>query len=551
MLLCGSRPRRCRQTGRIGLLWLGLVLLSQPAGAQSIDTRRSQATIGEPVEMSLQVRAFDIPPALLGPDCIAVRLQHADSGEAIEPIRIRTVPSGQDEQVTVQIQSPAIVEEPVLIGRVDLLCGAAFSREFTVLADPPRRPLSRRPAAQVRPTGQAHAAPATPAAASRLQSPSSPARADEAALTGAAELIARLVAERLPPSAPGVQAQAEPSEAWRHLHEQQRETRAALDELKLQLARQDSPAPPWRDAALVAGTLIGLGSCMMIGRLLHDRPTGSGLAGRRRTPSSTKRQRGQSAQEDEATSVGSPAPHAGQIRTHHAGTDAHTSSASPQGARIITIEWPQPQDDEASTAAAPTSSSASALPSAEDRSCWQDSNFGHPRLDDEGSQELLAELDAAPPGNAEQQLGWVMVLERRLLEGQGRCPWLLMRLLALYEQLRQPWNHERVAAQLEALYNVRVPPMSPPTTSASAASSQDGPRQLEQHELTWKQVCEHWNEAQAEAHLAALLLRPTALEELDLPAFEQLLTLHGLLRRREQMPRTSLLDVVEFDVLAA
>ena len=66
MLLCGSRPRRCRQTGRIGLLWLGLVLLSQPAGAQSIDTRRSQATIGEPVEMSLQVRAFDIPPALLG-----------------------------------------------------------------------------------------------------------------------------------------------------------------------------------------------------------------------------------------------------------------------------------------------------------------------------------------------------------------------------------------------------------------------------------------------------------------------------------------------------
>ena len=93
--------------------------------------------------------------------------------------------------------------------------------------------------------------------------------------------------------------------------------------------------------------------------------------------------------------------------------------------------------------------------------------------------------------------------------------------------------------------------MSPPTTSVPAASSQDSPRQLEQIELTWKQVCEHWNEPQAEAHLAALLLRPTALEELDLPAFEQLLTLHGLLRRREQMPRTSLLDVVEFEVLAA
>jgi len=532
MHLCGSRPRRRQQPERIWLLWLFLLLLPQQAGAQSIDTRRSQATIGEPVAMSLQVRAFDIPPALLGPDCIAVRLQHADSGEALEPIRIRTVPSGQDEQVTVQIHSPALVEEPVLIGRVDLLCGAAFSREFTVLADPPRRPLPRRPAAQVRQTGQAHAAPSTPTAAAPRPAPtlSGPTGADEAALAGAAELIARLVAERLPHAEPG--ARAEFPEAWRHLHEQQRETRAALDELKLQLqlARQDAPAPPWRDAALVAGTLIGLGSCMMIGRLLHDRPAGSGRAGRRRTtPSST-----------------------GPTGLHHPGTDEHAAPASPQGpaGRIITIEWPQSQDDEASTAGPPAPSSASALTSAEDRSCWQDSNFGHPRLDDEGSQELLAELEAAPPGNAEQQLGWVMVLERRLLEGQGRCPWLLMRLLALYEQLRQPWNHERVAAQLEALYNVRVPQMSP-TTSASAASRQDSQRQLEQHELTWKQVCEHWNEAQAEAHLAALLLRPTALEELDLPAFEELLTLHGLLRRREQMPRTSLLDVVEFEVLAA
>ena len=133
-----------------------------------------------------------------------------------------------------------------------------------------------------------------------------------------------------------------------------------------------------------------------------------------------RRRRGQSVQEDEATSVDSPAPPGRPAPITQAPTRA--SSASPQGARIITIEWPQPQDDEASTAAAPASSSASALPSAEDRSPGRTATSAIPALDDGGSQELLAELDAAPPSNAEQQLGWVMVLERRLLEGQGRCP---------------------------------------------------------------------------------------------------------------------------------
>ncbi|MFM2346066.1 MAG: hypothetical protein RL654_819 [Pseudomonadota bacterium] len=549
MLLCGYRPRRLLQLGQIGLL---ILFLLQSAGAQSIDTHRSQATIGEPVEMSLQVRAFDIPPAQLGPDCIAVRLQHADSGEAILPIRIRTVPNGQDNQVTVQIRSPALVEEPVLIGRVDLLCGATFSREFTVLADPPRRSAASRRPAQARQTATPHPEPPT-AAASPLRTVIRPITtstppADEAALAGAAELIARLITERLPHLTSG--AQIEPAEAWRHLHEQQRETRAALDELKSQLARQDTHAPPWRDAALVAGTLIGLGSCMMIGRLLHDRPAGSagpGLARRRQDPADAKPQR--------------HAAHIGDAKDPSAAPvdNGNASHATPQDARIITIEWPQAQGDEAppSTPASALVRAPTAPPATEDRSCWQDSNFGHPRLDDEGSQALLAELDATPPGNADQQLGWIMVLERRLLEGQGRCPWLLIRLLALYEQLHQPWNHERVAAQLEALYNVRVPQMpsmsetSPETETSCTPSTQGRPRTLEQHALTWQQVCEHWNEGQAEAHLAALLLRPTALEKLDLPAFEELLTLHGLLLRREQMPRTSVPDVVEFEMLAA
>lgn len=98
-------------------------------------------------------------------------------------------------------------------------------------------------------------------------------------------------------------------------------------------------------------------------------------------------------------------------------------------------------------------------------------------------------------------------------------PWVLLRLLDLYRSLAQPWNHERVSADLEALYNVRVPP----------CNEQPGEgRSLEEHTLAWPRVCRLWQEPDAADQLASLLLRPTRLEVLDLAAFRDTLMLYAM-----------------------
>ena len=87
--------------------------------------------------MTVQVRGFDWPASHLTPDCVQVRIQQGESGDTIAPVRVRTIPSGDDGRVLVQISSPQAVTDTVLTGRLSLLCGADFTREFTVLVDPP------------------------------------------------------------------------------------------------------------------------------------------------------------------------------------------------------------------------------------------------------------------------------------------------------------------------------------------------------------------------------------------------------------------------------
>ncbi len=477
-------------------LWgLLLPLTGRP---QSIDTDSSAATIGEPVAMTLQVRAFDVPPSRLVPDCFAVRLQHADSGDLLTPLQIVTRPSSLDGQVTLQILSPAIVREPILLRRIDLLCGAAFSREFTVLADPPR------PGARPAP----HRIPQARSAPSRVTPPPAPpVQAFDAAQErqASAELIARLILDQIQRSSPEPAQPPPPRDPqtdplWLRLGEEQHQTRLMLTELRLKLEQNERSAS--RDAWLIAGTLIGLGSCLMIGRLLHEgawrrlaRPARNMRRTNRTAPPSPRGQ----------TPLGIPP----EIRT-----DLATPAEPQQDAPMRPLDWPHAQAAE------------------EDRRCWIHSDFGQPALEDEDSQALLAALETPVEDSQADRLHQVMALERHLIGQPARCPWLLLRLLNLYAQLGQAGNHERVAAQLEALYNVQVPPLQADRPGGKTAPG----RTLEQHERTWRQIDTIWPSPQAEPRLAALLVRPTLTEELDLPAFEELLTLHGVLRWRDRLP---------------
>lgn len=272
-----------------GIAAAALLAWAGDASSQSVDTTMARAVIDQPLAMSVQVRGFDWPASRMTPECLQVEIQQGESGDTITPLRLRTVPSGDDGRVVVQISSPQRVTDTVLSGRLRLLCGADYTREFTVLADPPTSsPLPARPSipppppARVTPHGaEAQRNPAPPRATpvqvtrniTRSDDIATPAAGppDRQALEDAA--MQRLVAAVLsalpqtpvtgdplspPPAdqAPATDATiASPNRdpAWHALQEEQRQTRAAMAALLARIERSEHHSNLWRDALLIAG----------------------------------------------------------------------------------------------------------------------------------------------------------------------------------------------------------------------------------------------------------------------------------------------------------
>jgi hypothetical protein len=147
---------------------------------------------------------------------------------------------------------------------------------------------------------------------------------------------------------------------------------------------------------------------------------------------------------------------------------------------------------------------------------WAQSDFGQPALDEDRHAELLAKVDAITAGGYFGAS--VAVLENALQSRVGKSPGILLRLLDLYRQLNQPWNHERVSAEIEAIYNVSVPGISDPDEGLT----------LEEQPRSWQEVMQSWGSDDAPARLARLLVRPTWIEVLDLAAFRDALLLHTM-----------------------
>lgn len=504
-------------------LLAGLMLaaaLVRPAPAQSIDTSMAGAVIGEPVAMTLLVRAFDWPASHLLGDCLTVRLQHADSGEPLAPLHLALVATGQDNQVQVRISSDEIVREPVLQGRIELLCGARYGREFTVLADPPRAraglrhapptPRSARIAPPRHDPAGAPLAPARePAVTAARPSPITRSADDDEArvLRIAAAVAAMLPAARERPEDERLRP------AWMAgWNEEQQQTRATLAALQARIERSERTT--WHDAVLVGSTLAGLAVGLLLVRLVTEVLLPRWSTGP--DPARSARSRRRRRTREVATTREAPDPLGimEPILPDFTPSPERMADPTPEALRAT-------PDQAAHQAASPPAPAAPA--GGEDRVSWRDSNFGSPDLGCLASRDLLGELETQ---GDDCPLGCVVILEQRLLEGPGRCPRLLLRLLALYRQLEQPWNHERVAAQLEALYNVRVPPMDGAVQAGGGRSLEEQPETLERVTAAWS------HEDQAGPAVETLLLRPTAVEELDLPAFEELLMLHELLLRR-------------------
>ena len=498
-------------TGTAAVAWL----LGSSMGAawgQSIDTSVARAVVDQPLSMTVLVRAFDGPASRITPECLQVRLQQGESGEAITPLRLRTVPSGDDGRVAVHISSPQNVTDTVLLGRLSLECGADFHRDFTVLADPPTTAASTPPVARTRPAvlpakpraiplaqvqAPAHASP--PEQPTTATPPSSITRSPPWDDEQHQRLVSAIVAALVPlhadrSAAPPPDTPPAGHLPWQDLRDEQRLTRASLAALTTRLERTEREA--WRDALLVLGTVLGLSIALLAARLVRE-----GLLPRLEPRPPAHRPRRPA--EDfglgpfaTTTAPASPARH----EAPPLGTDPDHSA---------TVAWIPPEPPATDTTPA--------------HSRWPDADFGHPSLDSAAtSRELLAELE---PHVHDSPVGVAVVLERRLQALPGKCPWILLRLLALYQHMGQPWNHERVAAQLQTLYNVRIPEMAPSSTAA-------GGLDLDAYPDTLERIVQHWALDTGEETLNGLLLRPTIVEVLDLPAFESVLQLHDLLRQR-------------------
>lgn len=543
-----------------GILAAMLLGWAGSAGGQSVDTSMARATVGQPLSMAVQVRGFDWPASRLTPDCIAVQVLQGDSGDEIPSLRVRTVPSGDDGRVLVHIRSPQRVADTVLVARLSLLCGADYTREFTVLVDPPVPGAVPPESAAPRPTTAASAT-----SAPRMPSPREPGRPTQAAGQMAGSAITRAddpprpAAQGHPPwqeadlqrlasavaatlattigttlavprtATPEPEAHLAPAEQaramaatvapWQDLREEQRQTRASLAALQSRIERSERDL--WRDVLLVMGAMFGLCAGLLVLRLVREglMPRVGATDGATRT---ARRRPGTPRNPPSDGSVANPDegnadPHAFSLRSAPQ-PPAPSLAADPAG-RHGFVDWTPPP--------APP-----APPGLDARSRhWPDADFGHPTLEaTQASAQLLQELE---PHVEESPIGVAVVLERRLQALPGKCPAILLRLLDLYRQMAQPWNHERVAAQLESLYNVRIPAMdAPPAPEPAAAGLESCPDTLER-------IQQAWLLDDPSTVLATLLLRPTVIEVLDPPAFEEVLLLHAIVQQRQSVRLTA------------
>jgi hypothetical protein len=119
----------------------------------------------------------------------------------------------------------------------------------------------------------------------------------------------------------------------------------------------------------------------------------------------------------------------------------------------------------------------------------------------------------------------MILLEFHLSQESGKSAPMLLALLDIYQQRREAAEAARVARQLNSLFNVRGP----------AAGPDDGSG-LEAHPATMRSIVAQWDGPNAREVLKNLMLRPTAVEELQLSAFRDVLALYELAGLRDGQP---------------
>ena len=154
---------------------------------------------------------------------------------------------------------------------------------------------------------------------------------------------------------------------------------------------------------------------------------------------------------------------------------------------------------------------------------WPDADFGQADLNDPDAEHVLAEVDRLVSDGFPAAAA--LTLEQHLTGHEGKHPALLLQLLDIYRDMGQPWNEERVKAQLEALFNVDAQ-TGPANIPAPVEPPLHGPlMHLSRHREAFQRIQRTWSGAEADSALSSVLRRPSSLAPLALPAFREAVTL--------------------------
>jgi len=554
-----------------------LAALGTTVRAQSIEAAPEPLVLGQPLSLRLLVRGFEIDPGRVGADCVQIHIWQGDSDLTAPHLDIHARPLAQDGQVLLHVSSAQPVVEPLLRARVQLRCGATFSKELALFAEPASAEVqaaSTRPAGWIRPTAgplqptprsnSPKLAAASPGAGAATQ-PASLAvagtgsgrhaaqlRLEEATLEPLVSAVLNALLQRQPEllrpaPAAHVDAGLRPMEAeWlrevQRLQDEQRQARAQLASLQLRLERQESGMlQRWGAiAAVVAGLLAAALGLRLAREHILPRLVRNPLTRQNVEPLSAA---APTACEGPWLDDAAPAIHPSDLRC--------APLFEPYGASDGVTNAPAPPPNP-SVPSQPTANASNPEPSLNwptmpanltagsgpgGRNSWLGADFGEPHLEGSGCTPALQQVDQMIANGFHGAAA--TILEHALQTRPGKSPWLLLRLLELYARMQQPQNRERVAAQLEALYNLRVPP----APQGESIGTDEGPPLEEWPELL-DRLCAAWPQPSAALDwLRAHLLRERGLPPVGLAAFRDLLLLYDLARLREAGDAPDLTDI--------
>jgi hypothetical protein len=394
------------------------VFASISAQAQSIEFTQTHLFMGQPLDLELRVR-FDstLPHQPLSPDCIQVQIYQGEA-QAAEELHVHLQPMhppGASRVARLQLQGHQQLQEPWIQGRLSLHCGAAFTREFTLLVNPApaTMPLGAPTTAARKTLRRVQTPTPPPKHISPLQRPTAlPAAltpADMADLQRSQQHLMRLIT--------ALEDRLEAQERAREPRENIDQAAANPGPLPKTTTRSSSPKDwieGWDQLLWVA----------VIGVLAF-------LWGRYRIT-----------------------PHEHLLPP--ATTTPAVQAAAVPSSRNASLPPPQPPS---------TTTTRPAVTELPRNISWP-IEAGEPSLDKPELDVPLSTLDQAA---ADGYLGATLaVLETALQVRRSKSADLLLRLLDGYEALQQPMNRARVASQLEALYNVDTAAATHPSLDETA-----------------------------------------------------------------------------------